>query len=124
MASAGRALAQPTRRDGTIWAAASELGLLRFDTAQGRWQHVAIIRDGTPMRAVTQLADGSLWAAGDGLIARSTDNGQTWAEVGASSGLGSDIGSLVQDAAGRVWAGAYDGGISVYDGTQWRQLQR
>ncbi len=76
------------------------------------------------MRAVTQLADGSLWAAGDGLIARSTDNGQTWAEVGASSGLGSDIGSLVQDAAGRVWAGAYDGGISVYDGTQWRQLQR
>jgi ligand-binding sensor domain-containing protein len=111
--------------DETLWAAASELGLLRFDAAQGRWERVKVVRDELPIRAVAQFAGGSLWAAGDGLIAHSADGGQTWAEVSAAdSRIGNDIGSLVQDAAGRVWAGAYDGGVSVFDGTQWRSLQR
>jgi ligand-binding sensor domain-containing protein len=84
-----------------------------------------VVRDDAPIRAVAQFADGSLWVAGDGLIARSTDGGQMWADVPASGGsIGNDIGSLVQDAAGQVWAGAYDGGISVFNGTQWRQFQR
>jgi ligand-binding sensor domain-containing protein len=83
------------------------------------------VRDDAPIHAVAQFADGSLWAAGDELIARSADGGQTWAKVGAAdSAIGNGIGSLVRDAAGRVWAGAYDGGISVFDGTQWRSLQR
>jgi ligand-binding sensor domain-containing protein len=111
--------------DGTIWAAASELGLLRFDATQGRWQRVMVVRNDAPIRAVAQFADGSLWAAGDGLIARSADGGQTWVKVSAADiGIRNDIGSLVQDGAGRVWAGAYEGGISVFDGTQWRSLQR
>jgi len=111
--------------DGTLWAAASELGLLRFDATQGRWQRVTVVRDNAPIRSVAQFADGNLWAAGDGLVARSADGGQTWAEVSAAdSGIRNDIGSLVQDGAGRVWVGAYDGGISVFDGTQWRPLQR
>jgi ligand-binding sensor domain-containing protein len=109
--------------DGTLWAAASQLGLLRFDTAQGRWQRVAVTRD-TPIRTIAQFADGSLWVAGDGVIARSSDGGQSWADVPALGNIGNDIGALVQDSAGRIWAGAYDGGISVFDGTQWRQLQR
>ena len=89
--------------DGTVWAAAGELGLLRFDATQGRWQRVTVVRDDAAMRAVAQFADGSLWAAGDGLIARSADGGQTWAEVSAAdSGIRNDIGSLVQDGAGRV----------------------
>jgi ligand-binding sensor domain-containing protein len=109
--------------DGTLWAAASQLGLLRFDAAQSRWQRVAVTRE-APIRTIAQFADGSLWVAGDSLIARSTDGGQGWADVPAPGNIGNDIGSLVQDSAGRIWAGAYDGGISVFDGAQWRQLQR
>jgi ligand-binding sensor domain-containing protein len=109
--------------DETIWAAASELGLLRFEATQERWQRVEVVSDDVPIRAVAQFADGSLWAAGDGLVARSEDGGQTWEEVAAGD-IGDDIGSLLQDDASRVWAGAYIGGISVFDGNQWRSLQR
>ena len=112
-------------RKGTIWAAASDQGLLRFDPAQGRWQRIAVVHDNAPIRTITEFADGELWAAGDELVARSTDGGQTWTQVGsASDGIGINIGAIVQDAAGRVWIGAYDGGISYYDDGRWRQLQR
>jgi serine/threonine protein kinase len=118
-----RRLAQAS--DETIWAAGSKLGLLRFNADQGRWERVTVRSDDEIIRGVAQFADGSLWAAGDGLVARSTDSGQTWAEVQApDGGIGDDIGSLAQDAGGRVWAGAYEGGLSVFDGSQWRPLQR
>jgi serine/threonine protein kinase len=110
--------------DDTLWAAASEQGLLRFDAEQGRWQRVAVVSDGTPIRSIALFADGTLWAAGDGLVARSADNGQTWVAVGSErTTVGADIGSLMQDPAGRVWVGAYEGGVSVFDG-RWRALQR
>jgi ligand-binding sensor domain-containing protein len=110
-------------RNGTIWAAATHQGLLRLDATQGRWQRVAVQAD-APIRGIAEFADGSLWASGDHLVARSTDGGKTWVQVGTSEGPGANIGSVVQDAAGRVWAGAYDGGISVWDGQSWRSLQR
>jgi len=47
-----------------------------------------------------------------------------WSEIGPDQGLGSDIKGLVQTPDGRIWAGAYDGGLSVYDGSQWSHLQR
>jgi serine/threonine protein kinase len=111
-------------RDGTIWAAASTLGLLRFDAGQGRWQRVVVVADDTPIRGIAQLGDGGLWASGDRLVARSADGGQSWRQVGTADGLGSDIAALVQDSAGRVWAGAYRGGVSILEGDRWRSLQR
>jgi ligand-binding sensor domain-containing protein len=116
-----RALLQD--RNGTIWAAAAYQGLLRFDTTQGRWQRVVMLAD-APIRGIAEFADGSLWASGDHLVTRSADGGKTWAQVGTGEGLGANIGSVVQDGAGRVWAGAYDGGISVWDGQAWHSLQR
>ena len=109
-------------RNGTIWAAASHQGLLRLDAEQGRWQRVAVQGDAS-IPGIAEFADGSLWASGDHLVARSTDGGKTWAQVGTGEGLGANIGSVVQDGAGRVWAGAYDGGISVLDGQAWHSLQ-
>jgi len=112
-------------RNGTIWAAASDQGLLRFDPTQGRWQRIAVVHDNARIRTIAEFANGELWAAGDELVARSTDGGQTWTQVGsASDDIGADIGAIVQDAAGRVWIGAYNGGISVYDDGRWEQLQR
>jgi len=110
-------------RNGTIWAAATHQGLLRLDAAQGHWQRVPVQAD-APIRGIAEFADGSLWASGDQLVARSADGGKTWAQVGTGEGLGAGIGSVVQDGAGRVWAGAYDGGISVLDGQTWYSLQR
>ena len=49
---------------GTIWAAAGEQGLLRYDSAEDRWQKVPVVRDDAPIAWVSQLGDGSLWATG------------------------------------------------------------
>jgi ligand-binding sensor domain-containing protein len=112
-------------RKGMIWAAASDQGLLRFDPAQGRWQQIAVVHDNPPIRTIAEFAAGELWAAGDGIVAYSTDGGQSWTQVGsASDGLGTGIDAIVQDATGQVWIGAYNGGISVYDHGRWKQLQR
>ncbi|MBA3469017.1 MAG: protein kinase [Herpetosiphonaceae bacterium] len=109
---------------GVLWAAASERGLLRFDPAAGRWIQVDVLGSGI-IRGVARFPDNSLWVAGEDLVASSTNGGQDWALQGAAdSNVGQDIGSLAQDGAGRVWAGAYDGGVSVFDGTSWRPLQR
>ena len=108
--------------NGTIWAAASDQGLLRFDPGPQRWTQVAASAN-VPIRAIAQFADSSLWACGDALVARSTAGGQSWTLVGTSDALGNDIGGLVQDTSGRVWAGAYDNGISVWDGNKWQRLQ-
>ena len=112
-------------RKGMIWAAASDQGLLRFDPAQGRWQQIAVVHDNPPIRTIAEFAAGELWAAGDGIVAYSTDGGQSWTQVGsASDGLGTGVDAIVQDATGQVWIGAYNGGISVYDHGRWKQLQR
>lgn len=110
-------------RNGTVWAAASDSGLLRFDAGQGHWVKAAVLEDNQKVRGIVQFTDGGLWASGDGIIARSTDGGATWTQVGTDSGLGQDIATVVQDATGQVWAGAYDGGISLLQGGTWRALQ-
>jgi streptogramin lyase len=112
-------------RNGTIWAAASDQGLLRFDPAQGSWQQTAVLQDNAPIHTITEFADGQLWVGGDGLVAYSTDGGQRWTQAGsASDGIGTGIDGIAQDATGRVWIGAYHGGISIYDRGRWKQLQR
>jgi hypothetical protein len=112
-------------RSGTIWAAASDAGLRRFDPGRQRWVQISPIDDALPITTIAEFADHSLWAAGNRRVARSTDDGQHWAQMGTDGdGLGADIGALVEDGGGRVWAGAYQGGISVFDGAHWRPLQQ
>jgi ligand-binding sensor domain-containing protein len=108
---------------GVMWAAGSTRGLLRFDAAAGRWSRADVLGSDI-IRGVALFPDNSLWAAGEHMIAKSTDNGGAWIEQGSSATtIGGDIGSLVQDGAGRVWIGAYDGGVSVFDSAGWRSLQ-
>ena len=109
---------------GVMWAAASSRGLLRFDPAAGRWSRADVLGSEI-IRAVALFPDNSLWVAGEHMVASSSNAGQDWVLQGESDiNVGQDIGSLVQDGAGRVWAGAYNGGVSVFDRTGWRPLQR
>jgi hypothetical protein len=112
-------------RNGTIWAARNDQGLLRFDAGQGLWQRITVIDEDAPIRTIAEFANGELWAAGDGLVAYSKDGGQSWTRVGsATDEIGASIFGMVQDASGRVWIGAYDGGMSVYENGHWKQLQQ
>jgi ligand-binding sensor domain-containing protein len=112
-------------RNGGVWAAASDQGLLyNSGGGESQWVTVDVVPGGAPVRTVAEFPDGSLWAAGDRLVVRSDDGGKTWTRVGTQDGLGSDIGALVQDEAGRVWAGAYQGGVSFWDGQTWHALQQ
>ncbi|HWQ15762.1 MAG TPA: protein kinase [Roseiflexaceae bacterium] len=108
--------------DGTIWAAAGDRGLLRFDAAQDRWQRVAVLRDDAPVRWVAALG-AELWAASDDFLARSDDGGATWRRAATDQDVGWGAGPLVQDTAGRVWFGNFEG-RSVRDGNIWHRLGR
>jgi ligand-binding sensor domain-containing protein len=118
-----RALFQDDR--GTIWAAASQRGLLRYRPEGDAWEQVGA--PGLPelATAITQFSDGTLWAGGETWVARSDDSGATWTLVGTSGdGIGVDISGLAQDDAGRVWLSAYEGGVSLLEDGAWRALQR
>jgi ligand-binding sensor domain-containing protein len=109
---------------GMLWAAASEQGLLRFQERREGWEPVEVAIGNPAIYSVAAFKDGSLWAGGDRLVLRSLDGGQSWVPVGNQEDLGVEIGALVQDAAGYVWAGAYDGGLSLWDGQTWTAQQR
>jgi len=111
-------------RRGTLWAAASCQGVLRFDANSGRWQAVALGHAGAA-KAMTRFANGDLWVAGAEFVARSADDGQTWSIVGsAAEGIFADASAIVEGPDGRAWLADYGGGISIFDGSQWRHLQR
>ena len=110
--------------EGTIWVAASDRGLLRFSSESQTFEQITDLP--APVYIITQFSDGSLWAGGADWVARSDDDGETWAMVAAAEdNLGDEITDIAQDEAGRLWAGAYDGGVSVLgeDGV-WQHFQR
>ncbi len=118
--------------DGALWAAAGEQGLHRFVAGSDSWERQVVLDDQEFVSDIVQLDDGRLWIAlslpdGEGFIARSNqpppDLGG-WQVIGPGQGLTSDIHGIVQTADGRVWIGAYGGGVSVWDGEQWQHLQR
>jgi ligand-binding sensor domain-containing protein len=111
-------------QNGTVWAAASEQGLLRLKPGAGVWETVDLGSQGAYISAVSEFADGSLWAGGNNIVGRSSDGGETWDQVGSEEGLGAEISALVEDEDGRVWAGAYDGGVSIWDGERWTAFQQ
>jgi hypothetical protein len=112
-------------KEGVAWAAGSEQGLWHSNNWRD-WSRVDMTSEPMPVRSVVLLDDGSLWAAGDGMVARSHDGGLSWDVSSNPPGLGDDIGALVQDDQGRLWAGAYVGGVSILEGDQlfgWQPLQ-
>jgi ligand-binding sensor domain-containing protein len=110
---------------GAIWAAASDRGLLRYRPEAESWEQVGADNLSAPVTAITQFSDGSLWAGGEEWVARSDDSGATWTLIGTSGdGIGQDISGLAQDDAGRVWIGAYEGGVSLLEDGAWRDLQQ
>lgn len=118
-----RALFQDDR--GIIWAAASERGLLRYQPEENNWERVELPDLAEEVSAITQFDDGTLWAADGSWVARSDDYGTTWTVAGTSDdGIGPGISGLVQDDAGRVWIGAYEGGVSLLEDGTWRNLQQ
>jgi len=111
--------------NGTLWAAASDRGLLRYLPEAESWERVGAPDLSAPVTAVAHFDDGTLWAAGDDWLARSDDGGNNWEIVATTEdGIGLDISGLVQDDDGRVWLGAYDGGVSVWEDGVWQNLQR
>jgi hypothetical protein len=89
------------------------------------WEQVGADDLSAPVTAITQFSDDTLWAGGEEWVARSDDSGATWTLVGTSGdGIGQDISGLAQDDAGRVWLGAYEGGVSLLEDGAWRALQR
>ena len=109
-------------REEQLWAAAGEKGLFRFDEGQENWLPVDVAGIGAAVKSVVELSDGTLWVGGDHAVAMSRDGGQTWTLAGQD--LGENIGSLVEDALGQVWAGSYGQGVSVYQDQTWHSLQR
>ena len=103
--------------------AADEVAHGVVSPGQPAWEPVDPFPGSGRVRTVTVFPDGSLWAAGDRWVAHSPDGGETWERVGTGEGLGEDIGALVQGEDGKIWAGAYGGGVSVWDGARWHALQ-
>lgn len=102
-----------------VWATAGDNGLLRLNATEGRWERVATIDPNLAIWSISELNDGRLWATSWEIILESSDSGETWRSLGAS---GTEFGyaprAVVQDAAGRVWAGSIEG-VAVFESDSW-----
>lgn len=73
--------------------------------------------------ALTVTANGEIWAGTTAGVSRW--DGVRWRSYGRGHGLGDEwVTALATDRQGCVWAGTYGGGLSVWDGTEWRTLNR
>ncbi len=107
---------------GTIWAVASENGLLRFDPRARSWQRVPVGRDGQSIYAIAQIG-ASLYASGGRFVARSDDSGATWTAIASSDdNLGDYVNAITTDPGGQLWVGSEEG-VSMFTGGQWRRLR-
>jgi tRNA A-37 threonylcarbamoyl transferase component Bud32 len=109
-----RALAE---KDGALWVAAVDQGLLRYDVEADAWERVAISAD-VAVLSIAALPDGSMVASSWDLVAQSQDSGESWETIGTTDG--GDIryapGSLHADSAGRIWVGGEQGLTRYADG--------
>ena len=109
---------------GSVWAAASEQGLLRLTDWNESFEKVRLTSDDPAIYSVAEFEDGSLWVGGDYIVATSDDGGETWSPVGGQASLSGEVDALVRDDAGLIWAGTYGNGVSVWDGQQWKSVQK
>jgi hypothetical protein len=111
--------------NGTLWAAASDRGLMRYRPDTDSWERVDEQLLTSPVTIVTELDDGALWVAGDDWLARSTDGGNFWEKIATTEdGIGNEVTGIVQDDAGRLWIGAYEGGVSMLENGVWTHFQQ
>ncbi len=82
--------------------------------------------DGLAANSIWALAitpSGEVWAGTTAGVSRW--DGARWRSYSPGHGLGDEwVSALATDRQGRVWAGTYGGGLSVWNGTEWRTLNR
>jgi predicted phage baseplate assembly protein len=105
----------------TIFAGTENNGVFRSDAgALGLWTSAAALTSMT-VNALALDARGNLYAATEGGVFRSTDDGDNWTAM--NEGLSNlSVSTLVIDAEGRLYAGTRGGGVflSPRAGAQWR----
>lgn len=110
--------------DGSILAAAGEWGLLIFNHEVENWEPVDIPPEITAISDVAQFADGQIVVAGSAnerdFVAQLQGG---FPELGPGLEQAHDLHGLVQSSDGRIWVGAFDGGVFVFDGQEWIAMQ-
>ncbi|MDZ7369762.1 MAG: hypothetical protein ONB12_01175 [candidate division KSB1 bacterium] len=105
--------------DGTLWAGTSDAGFYIYRPQDGSWQH--FIPDGPGSNLFSDLLidrDGCLWAASS---KRQTGgvyyfDGKRWHNFFQRSGLAHyDYRTLAEDPFGRIWAGSWGGGVTLFE---------
>lgn len=101
-------------RSGTLWAAATRSGLLRFDGA--RWQRVGADWDfpGQRADAVLTAADGTLWVATDTELVYLPPGERRFRRSGVA--LGGGYASLAQAPDGSLWLSDVKRGTRAFGG--------
>ncbi len=107
---------------GTIWAAANDFGLLRLDPDTGLFNQTALPDYDGAVYVIADLPDGELWVGGDGYVAKSSDGGSSWSQIGGVDDLGEEVLAILQDESGQVWVGMYGSGVSVLKDGDWIAL--
>jgi hypothetical protein len=109
-------------RNGNFWVAAEGLGLLNLILDTGEFVPTELPNYDGDIFIIEELNDGNLWVGGDRYVARSTDGGYNWEQVGSEDGLGEEVLAIVEDDNRRIWAGAYNLGVSVLEDGAWKPL--
>jgi ligand-binding sensor domain-containing protein len=110
---------------GNYWFGTDEGGLSRFD---GKKFTTYTDKDGLPNKKVFclyQHSDGYVWAGTEvgatKFDPRKLDQKKIFSTYTTKSGLGGNtVRSITSDDQGNIWFGTYGGGISKYDGKNWR----
>ncbi len=113
--------------DGTLWAGADD-GWLLHRTASG-WVERQLPGTGT-IFGVTRTSGGTLWVAGDELLASVDDVGPVSATIERPDGgtftlepgSGASLNSIAGTEPGNTWAVGMKGLLLGWDGTTWRQV--
>jgi ligand-binding sensor domain-containing protein len=106
-------------RAGKFWFATSGAGLFTFDG--GKWASYTK-KNGLPddeVNVVAQDTDGSMWVGTSLGVAHLKDG--KWKVYRTTDGLANDkVLAIAVDASGVKWFGTFGGGVSRFDGAQWR----
>lgn len=95
-------------REGGVWVASNDGGMAHWDGETFKPVALPVKKTGTRVRAMLISRDGSLWFnRGEALVHGKPGN---WVTLSPPSGT-SEIQALVQDSAGRIWAGNQDGQV-------------
>ncbi len=104
---------------GTLWAGTAAGGFLIYDDSQNQW--LTFLPDGPGSNLFADLLidrEGHLWAASSKNPTGGVYyfNGRKWINFTRSSGLPHyDFRTLAEDSRGRIWAGSWGGGVTLFE---------